>query len=413
MPVFGKFNKNKTGKFSGIMNSMGKKAAIYDPYLDTLGGGERYCLTVAEILLKHGYHVDLFWSGDQDLIEKAEQRFSLDLKGLKLVEDIFQIKPKKIDLIEENQNLSKFISHSLSPQKIHKKFRKIIHKINTTRKYDLFFYLGDGSIPVILGKQNLLHIQVPFYRDKLSLSNLITKSKLLLFSKIICNSKFTSKFYQDLAPGKIKVLYPPVDVDKFKASEDKENIILSVGRFDNILNAKKQDVLIDAFKILVEKENLKGWKLILAGGSLTDPNKNSYLKYLKEKSEKLPIEFVINPKFNELKDIYSKSKIYWHAAGFDVNENKHPENTEHFGMTVVEAMASGLVPVVIAKGGLTEIVSDGADGYLWQVIDELVYKTKSLIDTPKDLKEMSLKAMAKCNKFSKDNFETELLNLIK
>jgi len=39
------------------------RAAIYDPYLDTLGGGERYCLTVAEILLKNGWQVDLFWSG--------------------------------------------------------------------------------------------------------------------------------------------------------------------------------------------------------------------------------------------------------------------------------------------------------------------------------------------------------------
>ena len=57
-----------------------KKAAIYDPYLDTLGGGERYCLTVAEILLKNGYKVDIFWSGDKTLIEKAEKRFSLDLK---------------------------------------------------------------------------------------------------------------------------------------------------------------------------------------------------------------------------------------------------------------------------------------------------------------------------------------------
>ena len=58
---------------------MHKRVAIYDPYLDTLGGGERYCLTVAEILLKNNYQVDLFWSGDKTLIEKAEKRFSLNL----------------------------------------------------------------------------------------------------------------------------------------------------------------------------------------------------------------------------------------------------------------------------------------------------------------------------------------------
>lgn len=141
--------------------------------------------------------------------------------------------------------------------------------------------------------------------------------------------------------------------------------------------------------------------------------KNSYLNYLKQNAQNLPVEFSVNPNFKDLKEIYSKSKIYWHAAGFDVDENKHPENTEHFGMTVVESMASGLVPVVVAKGGIPEIISDGKDGYLWETISELVSKTKSLINSPQDLDKMSKMALEKCQKFSKDNFESELINLIK
>ena len=391
---------------------MVKRAAIYDPYLDTLGGGERYCLTVAEILLKNGYQVDLFWSGDQDLIQKATQRFSLNLDGLNLVNDVFQIKPKNIDLISDQQHLSKLINRSLSTKKITQRISNFVSKFKATKNYDLFFYLGDGSIPLLFAKKNFLHVQVPFVNNNALSKKLINKTKLLLFSKIICNSIFTSTFYQDLPSSKIKVLYPPVDVDKFTVSDKKEKIILSVGRFDNILNAKKQDILIDAFKKM-SQEGITDWKLYLVGGSLSQPDQNSYLKYLQEKAQDLPIEFMVNPSFDQLKDIYAKSTIYWHAAGFGVDQELQPQNTEHFGMTVVEAMASGLVPVVIAKGGIPEIISDAVDGYLWTTVDELVFKTKSLISSSSDIDKMSKEAMIKCQQFSKSNFEVQLLNLLK
>jgi len=37
-----------------------KKAALFDPYLDTLGGGERYMMTVAYHLLRLGFQTDVF-----------------------------------------------------------------------------------------------------------------------------------------------------------------------------------------------------------------------------------------------------------------------------------------------------------------------------------------------------------------
>lgn len=391
---------------------MHKRVAIYDPYLDTLGGGERYCLTVAEILLKKGYQVDLFWSGDKTLIEKAEKRFSLSLTDLKIVPDIFEIKPQKLELMEESRIFSKFITKVLDPKKIKLKFKKTYQKIKTTNKYDIIFYLSDGSIPFLFAKKNFLHIQVPFVKSSSYLNSFLEKPKLKLISNVIVNSQFTSRFQTGALKSKTLVLYPPVDVDKFKIAPRKENIILSVGRFDNILNAKKQDVLIDAFASLVKNHNLNHWKLVLAGGSLLDPNKNVYLKCLFEKAKDLPVSFLINPPFAELQKIYSESKIYWHAAGFEVNEDIHPENTEHFGITIVEAMASGLVPVVIAKGGIPEIVENGVNGYLWETLDELVKKTKKLIDDPESLKLMSQQSIINCRSFSKENFEKRLLAII-
>jgi glycosyltransferase involved in cell wall biosynthesis len=390
---------------------MGKQAAIYDPYLDTLGGGERYCLTVAEILLKNGYDVDLFWSGNPKLIESAEQRFSLNLDKLKIVPDIFGIKPQKIDLIEEKQSLIKLIDHSLGNSYIHHKVSQFYDKLAITRKYDLMFYLSDGSVPFLFSKNNYLHIQVPFVDDENIKKNISNFIKLKLISKVICNSKFTAHFQGNLFKEKVSVLYPPVDLDKFFIAE-KSKIILSVGRFDNVLNAKKQDILIDAFSSLINDYNIKDWKLVLAGGSIIEPEKNSYLNWLKDKAKNLPVEFVVNPKFDELKNIYSKSSIYWHAAGYNVDQNRHPENTEHFGITIVEAMTSGLVPVVVAKGGIPEIIEDNENGYLWTSIEELVIKTKKIIYNPELLKNISKKAVESCLEFSKDNFEKKLLKLI-
>lgn len=389
-----------------------KRAAIYDPYLDTLGGGERYCLTVAEILLKKGFKVDLFWSGDPELIQKAEQRFSLDLKGITIVPDVFQVSPTKIDLFEDKQSLIRMSNATHQEHNFIEKTNALVAKLKTTKQYDLLFFLSDGSIPYLFGKKNILHIQVPFAKQNTISSRLKNITKFSFISSIVCNSQFTASFFDPIFKSKIKVLYPPVDVNKFSISEKKENIILSVGRFDNILNAKKQDVLIDAFKELYKNESAKNWKLVLAGGSQKNPDENSYLKHLKNKALNFPIEFVVNPNFDTLKNIYSQSKIYWHAAGYHVDQTKHPEETEHFGMTIVEAMSSGLVPVVVNKGGIPEIIENGINGYLWDEIDELISKTQLLISSPELISNMSQESTKSTTKFSKENFQVQFIRLI-
>lgn len=403
---FGSYNENQ-------MKNRKLKAGIYDPYLDTLGGGERYCLSVAEILINNGYQVDLFWSGDKSLIEKAENRFSLDLKKINIVPDIFESTPSSISLIEDKSILFDLIHRSRSQLKIRDKIIKIIKKLYTTQKYDLIFYLSDGSNPFLFAKQNILHVQVPFTQEQTKQNNLLNNTKAITYNHIVCNSQFTAKFTQKFFNKKVEVLYPPVDVNKFEISEKKENIILNVGRFDNILNSKKQDVLISVFKKLSRNKQLKNWKLIFAGGSLQSSEQNSYLNLLKHEAKDYPIEFCVNPNFETLKLLYAKSKIYWHAAGYGVKQNLHPENTEHFGMTIVESMASGCVPVVISKGGIPEIINNGVDGFTWLTKKGLYNKTKKLILNNKLFETAQLKSILSAKKFSKENFENQFMKLIK
>lgn len=387
------------------------RAAIYDPYLDTLGGGERYCLSVAEILSKNGYLVDLFWSGKKDLLKKASQRFSLDLKDINIVPDIFGIEPSILENIEDKNILKKIIKKNSQSLKTIAKIKDFIEKYKNTKKYDLLFFLSDGSVPFIFAKKNILHIQVPFTKKSVKISPFLNFIKSKLFFSIVCNSNFTAKFSKKIFPKNVEVLYPPVDVSKFHSSDKKENVILSVGRFDNILNAKKQEILIQAFKKLYPKLD-SNWKLVLAGGSMVSEKENTYLNFLKKESVNFPIDIVVNPSFEELKNIYANSKIYWHAAGYKVNENKHPEYTEHFGMTIVEAMASGLVPIVIKKGGIPEIIKNNNNGYLWEKIEELVSHTLFLIKNPEKLEELKKEAQKQSCLYSKENFEKKFLSII-
>ena len=389
------------------------KIGIYDPYLDTLGGGERYLLTVAEILLSKGHQVDILWSKDQTLTKQAQDRFSLNLSKLNLVKDIFSQPTSNIDLISQKEHLEKLSSvpKQLSPS-LFQKIKQLKQRITFTKKYDVFFYLGDGSLPFLFSKKNILHIQMPPFKTASKLKKLLDFFKLKKMNQVICNSKFTQKAFQQTFRQPSVILYPPIDIEKFDHSTHKNNIILSVGRFDNILNRKRQDILIEAFKLLHNNQPSRDWKLILAGGSIITPSLNNYLKHLKYQARDFPIEFIVKPKFSQLQKLYSQSKIYWHAAGFGIDENKNPQNTEHFGMTVVEAMASGVVPVVLNKGGLPETIQDKKSGFLWRDTKELVAKSQLLIASPKLLKQISQQAIDQSKKFSKQNFASQLLKII-
>ena len=350
------------------------KVGIFNPYLDTLGGGERYMMAIAQVLGEKGNQVDVFWH-QPETKQKLQQRFGFDLKNVQIKEYNF------------------FVNRSL------------LKKWQISRQYDLFFFLSDGSIPFLFAKKNFLVFCVPFtHKNGQSLLNRIKMRNL----SVISISNFTKKFIDEEYGIDSKVVYPPVSVDDFQAGE-KQNIILSVSRFSQTLHAKKQAILIEAFADLC-RQGLRGWRLILVGG--LRPNDRQYLNTLKDGAGDFPVEFRANITYEQLKKIYSRTKIFWHATGFGENENVHPERMEHFGIVVVEAMAAGCVPVVIGKGGIPEIISDGKDGFLWQEIKDLKKLTLQLIKSPKLMTEISKQAIIDCQKFNEKNFCKKIYELV-
>lgn len=56
-----------------------------------------------------------------------------------------------------------------------------------------------------------------------------------------------------------------------------------------------------------------------------------------------------------------------HAKGLFVDEEKSSDLLEHFGITTVETMSAGCVPIVINRGQ-PEIVKEGT-GYVWYTLE--------------------------------------------
>jgi len=343
------------------------KAALFDPYLDTLGGGERYMMTAAVCLAKNGWQVDVFWD---------------DSRIRRLITERLGIKIERVNFVPNALVNGNFFQ-----------------KMKITHRYDLVFYLSDGSIPFLFGQKNFLHFQVPF--QGVGGRKFLNRIKLRKIKAVVCNSLFTKRFIDREYGVKSRVLYPPVAVREFKPAT-KEKIILNVGRFTNLLHNKRQDVLIAGFKELIkQRPAMKDWRLVLAG---SDREGKEFVDHLRELARGYPIEIQTNLHFNKLKRLYGRAKIFWVAAGFGVDENREPEKVEHFGITTVEAMAAGCVPVVINQGGQPEIVKEGQNGLLWKNQAELVSQTFKLIDNRLLWRKLSAAAQKRAQDFSEEKF---------
>jgi glycosyltransferase involved in cell wall biosynthesis len=231
------------------------------------------------------------------------------------------------------------------------------------------------------------------------------------YELFLANSEFTKYWTKKYLNKEAKILYPPVDIDKFKSGR-KKNIILNVGRFFVGGHSKKQDVLLAVFKKMVDKKIIdESWELHFVGGLAGGKEHSDYLNKIREDAKGYKVYFHLFLPFEGLKKLYSAAKIYWHATGFGEDTRANPIAFEHFGITVVEAMAAGVVPIVFNGGGLTETVSKES-GIVWNSCGELIKVTSKLISDAGLLKKLSKGAIERSKLFSKSRFEKELLKYV-
>jgi glycosyltransferase involved in cell wall biosynthesis len=185
--------------------------------------------------------------------------------------------------------------------------------------------------------------------------------------------------------------------------EKKKNIIISVGRFFVASHSKKQLEMTQFF--VNHQDVFKDYEYHLVGSVSNSPKDIEYLNQIKALAATVK-NVVIHEDCPsaELMELYTQAKIFWHATGYMVDENRDPDKMEHFGITTVEAMSFGAVPVVINKGGQKETVIPGENGYLWNTEEECVENTVRLIRDDALRRKLAEASVKRAKSFSIDEF---------
>jgi glycosyltransferase involved in cell wall biosynthesis len=192
----------------------------------------------------------------------------------------------------------------------------------------------------------------------------------------------------------------------------KETRILSVGRFAVGGHSKKQIEMLNAFGEL-RKAGAGNWTYDCVGALGASESEAAFFEEARALAAIHHAHVSANLDRAQLRELYQRASIFWHATGMGVNEQLYPEQAEHFGITTVEAMAAGCVPVVINKGAQPEIVEHGISGFLWNTLEELQDYTSRLQEDGTLLRKMSSAAQARAQKFSREEFINQFKVILK
>lgn len=198
----------------------------------------------------------------------------------------------------------------------------------------------------------------------------------------VANSRYVARRIWKIYRRKARVIYPPVDVERFTPRPDREDFYLALSR---LVPYKKMDLIVSAFTRI-------GRPLVVIG----DGPDFAKIKRLAGPNVKLlghqPDEVV--------RDHMERCKAFVFAAD------------EDFGIAPVEAQAAGAPVIAFGKGGVTETVIPGKTGLFFMAQEE-----KSLAEAVSSFEQrdwqFDVQAIREnAERFSKQRFLTEFSELV-
>ena len=328
------------------------KAAVFHDYLDCIGGGEKVALEIARILKADFITTDV----DRDVIKKLG--FD-DIKIISLGDTI------KVPPLKQISASFKFARADFS-----KDYNFFIlstgWSIFAAKKHKPNIYYCHSPVRVFFDLYEIFKKRQSFAKRLFFvlwayLHRSILKKYARHIEKFLCNSENTKKRIKKYYGRDAHILYPYVDCSKYRYKKNGD-FWLSVNR---LYPEKRVEMQIEVFRRLPNE------RLIIIGGYARGDHAEKYLNKITYLPNNIEIKGQIGEK--ELIELYANCKAFITTA-----------LDEDFGITPLEAMASGKPVVAVNQGGYKETVIDGKTGKLVKAdVDELIGAVKEIRKNPK------------------------------
>ncbi|KAJ8541838.1 hypothetical protein K7X08_002654 [Anisodus acutangulus] len=413
-----------------------KAVGVFHPYTNDGGGGERVLWCAVKAIQDENPNLDCFiYTGDHDASPDSLNGRALDRFGVKLIHP-----PKVVHL-----NRRKWVEETTYPRftMIGQSFGSICLAWEALCKYTPLYYFDTSGYAFTYPVARLFGCKVISYthyptisldmlsrvRGRSSMYNndsLIAKSAILSWFKVIyytlfswmysmvgscahlamVNSSWTQSHIEKLwgIRARIRRVYPPCDTSRLQALPLEKSMkppkIVSVAQFRP---EKAHPLQLEAFAVAIRKldQDLPRPKLQLVGSCRNEADEKR-LQNLKDLAIKLNVddhvEFHKNVLYSDLVRLLGGA-----VAGI------HSMTDEHFGISVVEYMAAGAIPIAHNSAGpRMDIVlpEDGNQtGFLAQSVEEYAEAIIEVIKmTENERLEMAAAARKRASMFSEQRF---------
>ncbi|KAL0227396.1 hypothetical protein P9112_014720 [Eukaryota sp. TZLM1-RC] len=383
-------------RFRKVKNSV----AFFHPYANDAGGGERVLWFAVQALQKHDPKLKIYvYTGRScgetptSILTKAQSSFGVKLSPVNFIfiKSRTLLDPKLYpfftllfqsfaSLLVGLECLLRFVPSYY------------IDTMGSAFTYPLFRVFGGSNVacyvhyPIITSE---MVTRIKSRRQLYNNRNWVANSKLLTLIKILYYrlfsffylfvSKFTSVVmvnstwtYNHITQlwnrDDVLIVYPPCDTRAMKRLPlaPRENVVVAVAQFRP---EKNHFLMLDAWKFMMEKYGNKfSEKPVLELIGSVRPKDRAMVDSIKERIVELGLEDSVVVKEN-LAYIDLLARLQVAKAGL------HAMTAEHFGISVVEYMASGAIPIAHCSGGpLSDIViplQDGSQtGFLCSDVEE-------------------------------------------